>query len=162
VDANTRHNLAELTTEIVAAYVSHNATTRENVAMLITDVYSALAKAPTAGSETLNEPPEPAVPVRKSVTPDHIICLEDGMKLKALKRHLRSEHRMTPQEYREKWGLKSDYPMVAPNYAKARSQLAKAMGLGRKAAPGAGGTNSSGAAGPRHSRPDEPAQPEAA
>ena len=134
MDVASQNNLSELTAEIVSAYVGNNLVNRENVPSLITDIYSALVKAPTAGAEPTAKPQEPAVPVRKSVTPDHIVCLEDGKKFKSLKRHLNNEHGLTPQEYREKWGLTWDYPMVAPKYAEARSELAKAMGLGRKAA----------------------------
>jgi predicted transcriptional regulator len=152
--------LAELTSEIVAVYVANHTISRENVATLITDVYSVLARAAKAGTEPVSKPTQPAIPIRKSVTPDHIICLEDGKKLKALKRHLRDEHGMTPEEYRQKWDLKIDYPMVAPNYANTRSEMAKAMGLGRKPAVGAGEAKSSEAAAAPAA--DDGAQPEAA
>src|SRR5918994_185045 len=125
MDLNEQHAVSELTAGIVSAYVGNNVVSRENMPALITDIYSALVKAPTVGVEPTAAPQEPAVPVRKSVTPDHIVCLEDGKKFKSLKRHLRTKYNMSPEEYREKWGLPSDYPMVAPNYAAARSNLAK-------------------------------------
>jgi predicted transcriptional regulator len=103
------------------------------VATLISDVHTALQKASEGPVEPAAPPQEPAVPVRASIKPDYIVCLEDGKKFKSLKRHLRGEHGMTPAEYRDKWGLRSDYPMVAPNYSAARSSLARTMGLGRKA-----------------------------
>ena len=126
-------NLIGLTSQIVAAYVSKNPLPSGDVSALIGDVHQALSRA--MGSHA--EPPErddlkPAVPVKKSVTPDYIICLEDGKKFKSLKRHLRTHYKMSPEEYRAKWQLPHDYPMVAPNYAAARSQLAKKMGLGTR------------------------------
>jgi predicted transcriptional regulator len=151
MDLNEQHAVSELTAGIVSAYVGNNVVSRENMPALITDIYSALVKAPTVGVEPTTAPQEPAVPVRKSVTPDHIVCLEDGKKFKSLKSHLNNEHGLTPQEYREKWGLTWDYPMVAPKYAKARSELARAMGLGRKAA-GASPKKSSKRQAPRRSR----------
>jgi predicted transcriptional regulator len=99
---------------------------------LIGDVHGALLRVSTGVQEAPVEAPKPAVSVKKSVTPDHIVCLEDGKKFKSLKRHLRTQYNMSPEEYREKWGLPSDYPMVAPNYAAARSNLAKQMGLGQQ------------------------------
>ena len=102
---------------------------------MISDVHSALKQAPNGKAEPTPEPQQPAVSVKKSVTPDYIISLENGQKFKSLKRHLMNSYGMTPAEYRAKWGLPSDYPMVAPNYAKSRSELAKSMGLGRKAKP---------------------------
>ena len=134
MDAEHANDLAELTAEIVAAYVSNNSVSREDLPTLIADIHSALVKLPKAGAEPEPEPQEPAVPIRTSVKPDSIVCLEDGKKFKSLRRHLRTDHDLTPEEYRAKWGLKTDYPMVAPNYAKARSELAKSMGLGRKSA----------------------------
>jgi predicted transcriptional regulator len=123
-------DLVELTGRIVAAYVSASSVTQQELPALIRNVHSALKdltqSAPTAPSAPL----EPAVPVRRSITPDHIICLEDGKKFKSLKRHLRTRYSMSPDEYRAKWNLPQDYPMVAPNYAKERSSLAKKMGLG--------------------------------
>jgi predicted transcriptional regulator len=125
-------NLSELTADIVSAYVSNNSVRADELASLIGEVHAALKRAPAGSAEAEPEPQEPAVPIRKSVTPDYLICLEDGKKFKSLKRHLQGEHGMTPAEYRAKWGLKGDYPMVAPNYSEARSSLAKTMGLGRK------------------------------
>ena len=136
--------IVQLTAEIVSAYVSNNNVRREDLAALIGDVHAALVKVPTGAAEPEPEPQEPAVPVRRSVTPDYIVCLEDGKKFKSLKRHLRTDHNITPDEYRSKWGLKSDYPMVAPNYAQARSALARSMGLGRKRAGGAEGADAPG------------------
>ncbi|HVL71264.1 MAG TPA: MucR family transcriptional regulator [Beijerinckiaceae bacterium] len=122
----------ELAAEIVSAYVSNNSVPAAELPNLLADVYGALKKVANGTAETPAEPPKPAVPVRKSVTPDFIVCLEDGKKFKSLKRHLRTQYNMTPEQYREKWGLPSDYPMVAPNYAQARSDLAKQMGLGQQ------------------------------
>jgi len=122
--------LLELTTEIVAAHVGNNAVSSADVSQLIQDVYKTLASVGSA--PVAPERPKPAVPIRKSIFPDHIVCLEDGKKLKMLKRHLKTAYNMTPDEYRERWGLAADYPMVAPNYAKHRSNLAKKIGLGRK------------------------------
>ena len=132
MDANEQRRLTELTSEIVAAYVGSNTVRQEDLGSLITDVHTALVRAPAAASPAEPERKDPAVPIRRSVTPDHIVCLEDGKKFRSLKRHLTGEHGMTPAEYRAKWDLARDYPMVAPNYAKARSDFAKAMGLGRK------------------------------
>lgn len=125
-------DLIELSTEIVSAYVSHNAVSPTDLPKLISEVHTALRA--LQGNETPApvEELKPAVPVRKSVTPDYIVCLEDGKKFKSLKRHLMTHYGQTPDQYREKWGLDPSYPMVAPNYAAARSQLAKKMGLGRK------------------------------
>lgn len=128
--------LIELTGEIVAAYVSNNPVQSGDLPALIHDVHTALDKLAAGGAEPPQEAPKPAVPIRKSITPDYIICLEDGKKFKSLKRHLRTHYDLSPEEYREKWGLPADYPMVAPNYAKARSQLAKKMGLGQRRARG--------------------------
>ena len=146
MDNELVQNLSELTADIVSAYVSKNNIRPEDLPALISEVHSALAKAPGGGPEPTPQPQEPAVSVRGSVKPDYIICLEDGKKFKSLKRHLRNEHNMSPDEYRAKWGLKKDYPMVAPAYSEARSNLAKTMGLGRKSgvAPngqGGGGRN---------------------
>ncbi|MDD7909167.1 MULTISPECIES: MucR family transcriptional regulator [Pseudovibrio] len=126
------NNLIELTADIVSAYVSNNTVASADLPVLITDVYVALQKTSGAVTEPEPEPLKPAVPIKKSVTNDYIICLEDGKKFKSLKRHLRTHYDMTPEEYREKWGLPSDYPMVAPHYAAARSELAKKMGLGQQ------------------------------
>jgi predicted transcriptional regulator len=122
----------ELTAEIVSAYVSNNSVQAQELPGLINQVHSALTRVSTGQAEMPSEPLKPAVSVKKSITPDHIVCLEDGKKFKSLKRHLRTQYNMTPEQYREKWGLASDYPMVAPNYAMARSQLAKQMGLGQQ------------------------------
>jgi predicted transcriptional regulator len=135
VAASTSH--IELAADIVAAYVSNNSVPTTELPSLINSVLSALAQAASGQTEEKVEKKEPAVPVKKSITPDFIICLEDGKKFKSLKRHLRTTYDMTPEQYRAKWKLSADYPMVAPNYAKARSELAKTMGLGqqRKRAP---------------------------
>jgi predicted transcriptional regulator len=122
--------LLPLVSDIVAAHLSNNTVPVAELPNLIREVYRALA---TVGSgEAESERPEPAVPVKKSVFPDFIVCLEDGKKLKMLKRHLRTAYNMTPAEYRERWGLPADYPMVAPNYARQRSKLAKQIGLGTR------------------------------
>ena len=126
------HDLIELSTEIVSAYVSHNSVSVTDLPKLIADVHGALRALQTNEVQIPVEELKPAVPVRKSVAADYIICLEDGKKFKSLKRHLRTQYNMSPEEYREKWGLPSDYPMVAPNYAAARSNLAKQMGLGQQ------------------------------
>lgn len=131
--------LLNLTAQIISAHVSHNTVAADSLPTLIRDVYRSLA-----GNETIEaEPeqrPEPAVNPKKSVFPDYIICLEDGKKLKMLRRHLKTAYGMTPEQYRERWNLSADYPMVAPNYAKQRSNLAKKIGLGTKNAgqPGRG------------------------
>ena len=126
-------DLVELSTEIVCAYVSHNAISPSDLPKVIADVHTALKGLRGAEAAPAAEELRPAVPVRKSVAPDFIICLEDGKKFKSLKRHLRTHYNLTPEEYREKWGLPADYPMVAPNYSETRSRLAKDNGLGRKA-----------------------------
>ena len=125
--------LLEMTADIVSAYVSNNSVSASDLPSLIGDVHGALLRVSTGVQEVQVEAPKPAVSVKKSVTPDHIVCLEDGKKFKSLKRHLMTHYAMTPEQYREKWNLDASYPMVAPNYAAARSQLAKKMGLGRKA-----------------------------
>lgn len=123
-------NILELATEIVSAHVSNNQTDPALIPALIRDIYQALKTA----DQPQNEPEklQPAVPVKRSVFPDYIVCLEDGKKLKMLKRHLQSAYGITPEQYRERWGLPADYPMVAPNYAERRSTLAREIGLGRK------------------------------
>lgn len=121
---------AQLTAEIVAAYVSNNPVPPADLPSLIESVHAKLASIVSGAQQEVVEPPTPAVSIKKSITPDFIICLEDGKKFKSLKRHLRTKYEMSPEEYRAKWGLPADYPMVAPNYAAARSELAKAMGLG--------------------------------
>jgi len=118
----------ESVSKIVSAYVSNNSLPSDELPDLITTVHEALHKP----DQVASSPPEPAVPIKKSIRPDYVICLEDGKKLKMLKRHLRTSFNMSPDEYRQKWGLSSDYPMVAPKYAKQRSELAKKIGLGRK------------------------------
>ncbi|HEY8580919.1 MAG TPA: MucR family transcriptional regulator [Beijerinckiaceae bacterium] len=125
-------NYIELAADIVSAYVSNNTVSASDLPGLINDVHAALLRVTSAPAAPAVEPPKPAVSARRSVQDDYIICLEDGKKFKSLKRHLRTQYNMTPEQYREKWGLAPDYPMVAPNYAKARSQLAKDMGLGQK------------------------------
>jgi predicted transcriptional regulator len=134
-DALKNDPLLPLVTEIVVAYLSHNTVAMHDIPRLIAETRAALSQ---NGSVVQGvdrgmpaTPQEPAVPVKKSVTPDYLICLEDGTKLKMLKRHLRTAYDMTPEQYREKWGLADDYPMVAPNYAKKRSSLAREFGLGR-------------------------------
>ncbi len=119
-----------LTAQIVSAHVSNNAIGAEALPSLIQEVYRTLAG--VGKEQVLPDKQQPAVPVKKSVFPDHIVCLEDGKKLKMLKRHLKTSYNMTPEQYREKWQLPPDYPMVAPNYAKHRSSLAKKIGLGTK------------------------------
>lgn len=123
--------LLRLTAGIVSAYISKNALPAQQIPDVINTVFSSLNGLNSAPREAQVEPLKPAVPVRKSVTPEYIVCLEDGKKLKMLKRHLRSTYNMSPDEYRARWGLPSDYPMVAPNYAAQRSEFAKKIGLGR-------------------------------
>ena len=122
----------QLTAEIVSAYVSNNSVQAGDLSGLINQVHSALTRVSSGQADLSSEPLKPAVSVKKSITADHIVCLEDGKKFKSLKRHLRTQYNMTPEQYREKWALPADYPMVAPNYAVARSQLAKKMGLGQQ------------------------------
>ncbi len=122
--------LMELTAEIVAAHVGNNTVAVNDIPQLIQDVYKTLSSLDEP--EIKQERPRPAVPVKKSIHPDYLICLEDGKKLKMLKRHLKTAYNMTPEEYRERWGLQADYPMVAPDYAAHRSSLAKKIGLGTK------------------------------
>ena len=124
-------DLIEMTAGIVSAYVGNNVVTTADLPALIQQVHAALATVGSPAAEPAPAPKEPAVAVRKSITPDFLICLEDGRKFKSLKRHLRTKYDMTPEEYRAKWNLPKDYPMVAPNYAEARSNLAKQMGLGQ-------------------------------
>jgi predicted transcriptional regulator len=125
-------NFIELTAEIVSAYVSNNPVPAADMPGLINQVHAALLRVSGGHAEAQPEPLKPAVSVKKSITPDYIVCLEDGKKFKSLKRHLRTQYNMTPEQYRDKWTLPPDYPMVAPNYAAARSQLAKQMGLGQQ------------------------------
>jgi predicted transcriptional regulator len=126
-------DLVGMASEIVSAYVSSNPVQAQELPALIRTVHSVLSEiAGNSGAHVVSAAAEPAVPVKKSITPDYIVCLEDGKKFKSLKRHLRTKYGLTPEDYRAKWGLPHDYPMVAPNYAKERSNLAKRMGLGRK------------------------------
>ena len=122
----------QLTANIVSAYVSNNSVASAEIPNLIAQVYSALMRISSGQTAPPAEPLKPAVAVKRSVTPEYIVCLEDGKKFKSLKRHLRTQYGITPEQYREKWGLPPDYPLVAPNYAAARSQLAKQMGLGQQ------------------------------
>jgi predicted transcriptional regulator len=126
--------IIDLTADIVSAYVSHNNVSPSQLPELISSVSAALDAQRSGPAEPESEPQKPAVSIRKSVTPDAITCLECGKQFKSLRRHIRTEHGLEPIEYREKWGLKADYPMVAPNYAEQRSALAKSLGLGRKKA----------------------------
>ncbi|MFD1327576.1 MucR family transcriptional regulator [Mycoplana ramosa] len=135
-DGNGSNLLVELTADIVAAYVSNHVVPVSELSTLIADVHAALNNT-SRPSVVVEEPvqaekPKPPVPIRKSVQNDYIICLEDGQKFKSLKRHLMTHYGMTPEQYREKWDLPADYPMVAPSYAEARSRLAKEMGLGQR------------------------------
>jgi predicted transcriptional regulator len=128
---NGANLLIELTAEIVAAYVSNNSVAANDLPNVISQVHAALGGTTTPVKEVV-EKPTPAVTVRRSVQHDHLVCLEDGQKFKSLKRHLMTHHGLSPEQYREKWELSADYPMVAPAYAEARSRLAKEMGLGQK------------------------------
>lgn len=128
-----RDELLQMTVDIVSAYVSNNALAAAQIPELISTVFGSLNEIHEVEKEPEHEPLKPAVPIKKSIGDDYIVCLEDGKKLKMLKRHLRTTYNLTPEEYRAKWGLPADYPMVAPNYAKQRSQFAKQIGLGRKA-----------------------------
>ena len=131
-DNTGNNNFIELTAGIVSAFVSNNSVAAGDIPTLINQVHSALLRVSTGAKETPTEPLKPAVSVKKSITPEYLICLDDGKKFKSLKRHLRTQYNVTPEQYREKWGLPLDYPMVAPNYAAARSKLAKDMGLGQQ------------------------------
>jgi predicted transcriptional regulator len=126
-----KSEIIEMTADIVSAYVGNNAVSAADLPSIIQSVHRALASVSSGGEAVEAAPKEPAVPVKRSITPDHLVCLEDGRKFKSLKRHLRTKYNMSPEDYRAKWGLAKDYPMVAPNYAKARSELAKQMGLGQ-------------------------------
>lgn len=132
LDSGRSVNFLEVAVEVVAAYIGNNSVPRTELPSLIADVHAALVGMTKSDTGPVVEPQKPAVSARKSVTNDYIVCLEDGKKFKSLKRHLRTQYDMSPEDYREKWGLASDYPMVAPAYAKARSQLAKEMGLGQQ------------------------------
>ena len=126
-----KSEIIEMTADIVAAYVGANSVTAADLPSLIQSVHRALAGVASGIDVAEAAPREPAVPVKKSITPEYLVCLEDGRKFKSLKRHLRTKYNMSPEDYRSKWGLPKDYPMVAPSYAKARSELAKQMGLGQ-------------------------------
>jgi predicted transcriptional regulator len=125
-------NYIELAAEIVSAYVSNNSVPASDLPALLGDVHAAIQRISTGTAVVVAETAKPAIAPKKSITNDFLICLEDGRKFKSLKRHLRTQYNLSPEEYREKWGLSSDYPMVAPAYAKARSALAKQMGLGQQ------------------------------
>ena len=126
-------NFIELTASIVSAYLSNNPTPATEIPNLISQVHGALVRVSSGRTETAPlEPAKPAVSLKKSIAPDYLVCLEDGKRFKSLKRHLRTQYSMTPEQYREKWGLPADYPMVAPNYAEQRRSLAKKIGLGTK------------------------------
>ena len=127
----SKEQLLEMTTEIVSAYVGNNTIAAGELNELIVSIHDSLHNLNTGGVEVEPEPIKPAVPVRRSVTPDYLICLEDGKRLKMLKRHLRTTYGLSPDDYRAKWGLPADYPMVAPNYAQQRSEFAKKIGLGK-------------------------------
>ena len=132
-------NFIDLTASIVSAYLSNNPTPAAEIPNLISQVHGALTRVSSGRVEAPLEPAKPAVSLKKSIAPDYLVCLEDGKRFKSLKRHLRTQYSMTPEQYREKWGLPKDYPMVAPNYALRRSSLAKESGLGRRqplASPG--------------------------
>jgi predicted transcriptional regulator len=141
MDSSEHHDdLLALTTEIVAAHVSNNTVAVGDLGQLINQVYHSLANIGGSGGNAMpaapSARPQPAVSVKKSIQPDYLVCLEDGKKLKMLKRHLKTAYNMTPEAYRERWGLAPDYPMVAPNYARQRSRLAKEIGLGTRARRG--------------------------
>ena len=136
-DTVKHQELLALTTEIVSAHLSNNTLASQEIPGLIEKIYKTLASVNgEAAPVSSTERPQPAVPIRKSVMPDYLVCLEDGKKLKMLKRHLMTAYKMTPEQYRDRWGLPTDYPMVAPNYARQRSKLAKDIGLGTKARDG--------------------------
>lgn len=135
-DQISHADLLALTTDIVSAHVANNTVPQSEMPALIEQVYRTLSGLGGGGSHVLSgDRPQPAIQIKKSVTPEYIVCLEDGKKLKMLKRHLKTAYDMSPEEYRERWGLPADYPMVAPNYAKQRSRLAKDIGLGTKGKP---------------------------
>lgn len=129
-DTSNKNDLLSLTSDIVAAHVSNNTVAVGDLPALIQQVFRTLSNVGEGAVRLEAQKQQPAVPVRRSITPDYLICLEDGKKLKMLKRHLKTAYGMSPEEYREKWGLPADYPMVAPNYARQRSKLAKEIGLG--------------------------------
>jgi predicted transcriptional regulator len=130
--ADDTSTFMQLTASIVSAYVRHNSVPSAELPALIGQVHTALTRVSSGQGEAPGDALRPVVPIKKSIASDYIICVEDGEKFKSLKRHLRTHHNLTPEQYRQKWGLGSDYPMVAPNYAAARSRLAKQMGLGQR------------------------------
>ena len=140
------HNFLRMTTDVVAAYVKNNKLPSVQIVEVINTVFKSLRTLKGRAGEAEAELRKPAVPIRKSIAPDYLICLEDGKKLKMLKRHLRSSYNLAPDEYRHKWGLPSDYPMVAPNYAQQRSAFAKKIGLGRDGGGRHAGKRASGSA----------------
>ena len=131
-DEFATRNFVELTADIVAAYVRHNPVSAGDIPAIIGQVHSALAAISGTRRVAQAEPPKPVVSVKRSITPDYLVCLEDGKRFKSLKRHLRTQYSLSPDQYRDKWGLPRDYPMVAPNYAATRSRLAVQIGLGQK------------------------------
>ncbi|KZD09846.1 MucR family transcriptional regulator [Oceanibaculum pacificum] len=136
-EKKAQNDLLRMTAEVVSAYVQNNVLPSSQLSEVIGTIYNSLRQLNgQAVAQLAPEPQKPAIPVRRSVTDEYIICLEDGKKLKMLKRHLRTNYSMTPEEYRAKWGLPADYPMVAPNYAKQRSAFAKKIGLGRGSSGG--------------------------
>jgi predicted transcriptional regulator len=132
MEEQSQPGLVELTARIVSAFVSKNTLSASELPQLISDTHAALSRVTSGVPVPERDEIKPKVPVKRSVMPDHIVCLEDGKKFKSLKRHLRTHYNLSPDEYRDKWGLPPDYPMVAPNYARARSDLAKKMGLGTR------------------------------
>ena len=131
MNMDDKSEVIEMTADIVSAYVGNNSVSANDLPSLIQSVHRALSGVSNGVEVVEATPKEPAVPVKRSITPDYLVCLEDGRKFKSLKRHLRTKYNLSPEDYRAKWGLAKDYPMVAPNYAKARSDLAKQMGLGQ-------------------------------
>jgi predicted transcriptional regulator len=136
IESNSGESHIELAADIVSAYVSNNTVPSSELPALIHEVHSALMRVTSGVAPISNEPLKPAVPPKKSIFPDYIVCLEDGKRFKSLKRHLRTKYNLSPEQYRDKWSLPADYPMVAPSYAKARSALAKQMGLGQQRGKG--------------------------
>jgi predicted transcriptional regulator len=132
VEKTSRSEILRMAVDVVSAYLGHNSLSSSQIPEIIQTVFASLHQLGERGAAGQGEALKPAVPIKKSVAPDYLICLEDGKKMKMLKRHLRTAFNMTPEEYRAKWGLPADYPMVAPNYAEQRSDFAKKIGLGRK------------------------------
>ena len=129
----TNSDLIELSADIVCAYVSHNSLAPGEISGIISEIHTTLSNLKSGETSSKNADLKPAVSIKKSLAPEYIICLEDGKKFKSLKRHIRTHYDLSPEEYREKWGLPANYPMVAPSYSKVRSRLARANGLGKKA-----------------------------